>query len=354
MCLLISFNQNDGEGFIVSEVIDMFGLTKAETCLLFSMQYYLINADYKVERNAKKWFKKQEWRDEWKKNIEAMLKGIQNEEEIDYSTLFDPYDSSRFEPFTKSVMDKADSPITKYLILLELVTFNPYYPFKPEHKDKYEGLKLNKDENEYRLMILAQYLDIPTCYVNKFIKSYENATEGIKGNGWRFSLLGALIFTILAVLAAPLIAPYFAAAGLHGAAAYAAGLAALGGGAIAAGGFGMAGGMAVIVGGGAILGGTVGNGIGAILASSPDFALTQAAKLEVIFKEVILLNQKDVRIGQEILKKQRASIMELENQLSVMKLKAENRKDEIESMKKAIKYLREALERNEKAMVSNA
>ena len=332
----------------MSEVIDMFGLTKEETCLLFSMQYNLISEDILVEKTPV-YVKKQQWRDEWKENIEAMLQGGQKEEE--YSNLFNQY---LLEYAAKNIMDKANSPITKYLILLELVTFIPYYSFKPEHKEKYKGLKLNKDENTKRLKILAKYLDLSSDDVDKFIKCYEKALKEIKGNGWGFMLWGALIVAILAAAAMPMIAPYFAVAGLKGAAAYTAGLAALGGGAIAAGGFGMAGGMAVIVGGGAILGGAVGNGIGAILASSPDFALTQAAKLEVIFKEVILLTQKDVRIGQEILKKQRASIMELENQLSIMKLKAESRKDEIESMKKAIKYLREALERNEKAMVSNA
>ena len=331
----------------MSEVIDMFGLTKEETCLLFSMQSYLIREDVLNEGNAI-YVSKDQWHNEWKENVEAMLRGIQGEE--GYSTLFSPLELNLT---AKNIMDKANSPITKYLILLELVTFIPYYSFKPEHKEKYKDLKLNEDKNTNNIKILATYLGLSASDVHKFIKCYKDAIKGIKGDGWRFMLWGALIVAILAAAAMPMIAPFFAAAGLHGAAAYAAGLAALGGGAIAAGGFGMAGGMAVIVGGGAILGGAVGNGICAILASSPDFALTQSAKLEVIFKEVILLNQKDVRIGQEILKKQRASIMELENQLSAMKLKAESRKDEIESMKKAIKYLREALERNEKAMVSN-
>jgi len=335
----------------VSEVIDMFGLTKGETCLLFSLQSNLISEDILVEKNAEKRAKKQQWHAEWKKNVEERLNEIQRGEEKEYSILFYPY---TLELPAKTVMDKANSPITKYLILLELATFIPYYSFKPEHKEKYKGLKLNKDKNTNNIKILATYLGLSASDVDKFINCYKKAIKGINGDRLPYILGGALILAILAAATIPMIAPSFAAAGLHGAAAYAAGLAALGGGAVAAGGFGMAGGMVVIVGGGALLGGTAGREIGAILASAPDFALMQAAKLEVIFKEVILFSEKDVRIGQEILKKQRATIMELENQLSVMKLKAESRKDEIESMKKAIKYLREALERNERAMVSNA
>lgn len=331
----------------MSEVIDMFGLTKEETCLLFSMQGYLIIKNIIDEKNAEKKAKKDQWRVEWQKNVEAMLQGIGEGEEKEYNSLFNLY---QLKVPAKTVMDKTGSPITKFLILLELATFIPYYSFLPEHKEKYKKIVGSNKVNKLDLIMLAQYLNLHPQYVDKFIDCYKKAIKGITGGRLVYILGGAIIVAILALCASPVIAAKVAAAGLHGAAAYAAGLAALGGGAIAAGGFGMAGGMAVIVGGGAILGGTVGGGIGAVFASSPDFALTQAAKLEVIFKEVILLTQKDVRTGQEILKKQRASIMELENQLSVMKLRAESRNDEIESMKKAIKYLREALERNEKAM----
>lgn len=61
--------------------------------------------------------------------------------------------------------------------------------------------------------------------------------------------IGMMIFGgILGFLAAPLIVPLFAGAGLYGAAAYSSGLAALGGGSLASGGFGMAGGALVLKG----------------------------------------------------------------------------------------------------------
>ncbi|MFM6137227.1 MAG: hypothetical protein ACKPCP_24280, partial [Sphaerospermopsis kisseleviana] len=133
---------------------------------------------------------------------------------------------------------------------------------------------------------------------------------------------------------------------LSGAAAVSAVLAALGGGAIAAGGLGMAGGFAVLVGGGAILGAGAGVGVGALFAQSPDAALTQAAKLEVVMKEIVLI-QKDIRLAQEIIKEQRQAIRSLEDERDDLIVNKEQNKQKIENLEKAIEYLKNALKRNQ-------
>ena len=84
----------------MSEVIDMFGLTKEETCLLFSMQSYLIREDVLNEGDAI-YVIKDQWHNEWKENVEAMLRGIQGEE--GYSTLFRPLELNLT---AKNIMDK--------------------------------------------------------------------------------------------------------------------------------------------------------------------------------------------------------------------------------------------------------
>lgn len=76
----------------------------------------------------------------------------------------------------------------------------------------------------------------------------EYANEEKRKEYIAYGLLGALGM----VIAAPIIAPMFATAGLAGAAATSSGLAVLGGGSLAAGGFGMVGGTAVLATSGAI------------------------------------------------------------------------------------------------------
>jgi septal ring factor EnvC (AmiA/AmiB activator) len=108
----------------------------------------------------------------------------------------------------------------------------------------------------------------------------------------------------------------------------------------------MAGGFAVIVGGGAILGAGAGVGVGALFAQSPDAALTQAAKLEVVMKEIVLI-QKDIRLAQEIIKEQRQAIRSLEDERDDLILNKEQNKQKIENLEKAIEYLKNALHRNQ-------
>lgn len=118
----------------------------------------------------------------------------------------------------------------------------------------------------------------------------------------------------------------FAANGLSGAAAISAGLAALGGGAVAAGGFGMAGGIAVLVGGGSLLGATAGTAVGASIASlGSNAVLSEAAKLQVVLKEIVLAIQKDTSYFQQILLNINQQVSQLKSE--VIKLKTANEKN---------------------------
>ena len=120
----------------------------------------------------------------------------------------------------------------------------------------------------------------------------------------------------------------------------------IGGGAIAAGGTGIAGGTAIIAGGGALLGiagGGAAVGLGTMLVeSSPEYTLTQAAKLETILKEVILNAQQDVVCAQKIIEKYKEQIDEMNKKLTAMELEAEKNKKDLKIIKLSIKYLKKS------------
>ncbi|MBL7087043.1 MAG: hypothetical protein ISS28_08145, partial [Candidatus Cloacimonetes bacterium] len=164
-----------------------------------------------------------------------------------------------------------DSERPRYLILMEITFFSPYYPlFTKEDESKnepFKKLRFNHKKARSTLDDYADSLGIDKKFIGKFISAHRNAFNGITDQSIKM-LIGGLTFAILIAvsggLAASAIGVLFAPAGLYGAAAVSAGLAALGGGAIAAGGLGMAGGTAVIIGGGALLGGSIGAGIGSI------------------------------------------------------------------------------------------
>lgn len=145
-----------------------------------------------------------------------------------------------------------------YLILLESILFTPYYPINESELDNRQLKKiefLNADLKPCYESI-AGYLKIEPRYVKQFQDAYASAINGITGKWIKLAIgggVGVLLLAVTAGAASSIIAPFFAASGLYGAAAVASGLAALGGGAVAAGGLGMAGGaggFAMLVGGG--------------------------------------------------------------------------------------------------------
>lgn len=329
-----------------------FGLTLEQTRIMFSYQYHLVLADIETETNYDKKSSKIKWLNKWKESTELFLKGQAKQEQATapYFQLVTEFVSLK-ELVNKS-QTEAGNKLTHYLILLEVTLFNPYYPLGDSNDEQFKDLKICDEEKiTNKLKLFAITLEIDSDVIIRFKSNYKEAIQGIKGgiNPWFIGAFGAVLLAIVAAFATPIIAGLLApilAPGLSGAAAISAVLAALGGGAIAAGGFGMAGGFAVIVAGGSILGASAGIGVGALFSKSPDSALTQAAKLEVVMKEIILI-QKDIRLGQEIIKEQRQAIRSLEDKVDELMINKEKNKKEIENLEKAIEYLKNALKRNQ-------
>lgn len=334
-----------------------FGLTLEQARIMFSYQYHLVLTDidyeakyYQSQTNSLSL--KRQWLGKWKEFTELFIKGqIYQEKKVDlYSHLI-----TDFELLKKLIIpiknDKGNK-LTSYLIILEVILFKPYYALGNSSDEQFKHLKIADEEKlAITLRAFARTLDIDPDIVTRFKSNYNEAIKGIKGgpNPWLIGVFGAVVIAVAAAFFTPAIVAVLApilAPGLSGAAAVSAVLAALGGGAIAAGGFGMAGGFAVIVAGGAILGAGTGAGIGALFAQSPDSALTQAAKLEVVIKEIVYI-QKDIRLAQEIIKEQRQAIRSLEDELDNLLSKNEENRQKIENLEKAIEYLKKALKRNQ-------
>lgn len=332
-----------------------FGLTLEQTIIMFSYQYHLVQADIDNESNKEKIALKREWLRKWQNSTTLFLNSQITPNSSSDSSFLLITDFAYLKSLVKSSLSASGNQFTRYVILLEVTLFQPYYSLGDSRDEAFKDLKIADEEKLTRkLRSFALTLDIDPNCVNRFKANYKEAIEGIKGgvNPWFIGVVGAVVLGVAAVFATPLIVGLLApilAPGLAGAAAVSAVLAALGGGAIAAGGLGMAGGMAVIVAGGSILGASAGVAVGALFGQSPDAALTQAAKLEVVMKEIIFI-QKDIRKAQEIIKEQRIAIRSLEDKCDELLLNKEKNQKEIENLKKAIEYLKKALERNQGLM----
>lgn len=332
-----------------------FGLTPEQTRIMFSYQYHLVQADIDSGSNYEKNALKREWLRKWKASTELFLNSQITPSNSPKSSCDIITDFELLTNLVESSLITPGNQLTRYLILIEVTLFQPYYPLGDSRDEAFKNLKIADEERLTRkLRSFALTLDIDPNCVNRFKSNYKEAIKGIKGgiNPWLVGV-GAVAFGVAAVFATPLIVGLLApilAPGLYGAAAVSAVLAALGGGAIAANGLGMAGGMAVIVAGGSLLGAGAGVGVGALFGQSPDAALTQAAKLEVVMRDILFM-QKDSRKAQEIIKPQeiikqlRLGIRSLEDQRDELLLNREKNQKEIENLTKAIEYLKKALER---------
>lgn len=334
------------------DVFSTFGLNFKQTCLLFSLERQIIMNDItysemqnKVEEaNAKK-----AWLYNWESKINDYLSSLNNGQSLTLGV-------DTIDPKSLFIKEKENSKnlTWKYLILLECILFNPYYPLEMVKdkgvwealKEKFKNQALNKDNKIYSLNKIAEILEIENTYVEKFKKSYEASLDTLSGYWQKFLIgagVGAIVLPVIVLFFLNPIAGAMAAAkGLSGAAAFSAGMAALGGGAISAGGFGMVGGIAVLVGGSLVLGGGTGAVIG-MLTTNPKIMMTEMAKMQVVMKEIVLGLQKDTALFQEILNKLTANELEMRQEIKRLQEDNEANKEKIKNLQEAVEYLEKGI-----------
>lgn len=337
------------------DVFSTFGLNFKQTCLLFSLERQIIVNDItysEMQNKVEEANSKKAWLYNWESKINDYLSSLNNGQSLTLGV-------DAIDPKSLFIKEKESSKnlTWKYLILLECVLFNPYYPLEMiEDKGVWEALKekfknqaLDKDNKIYSLNKISEILEIENTYVEKFKKSYESSLDSLSGFWQKIAIgvgIGAIATTVIVLCFINPIAGGILAVigktGLTGIAAFNAAMAALGGGAIAAGGLGVAGGIAVLVGGSLVLGGGTGAVIG-MLTANPKIMMTEMAKMQVVMKEIVLGLQKDTVLFQEILNKLYANELELRQEIKRLQEDNEANKEKIKNLQEAVEYLEKGI-----------
>ena len=330
-----------------SSIIEMFGLSYDQSLLMFSAQKLITQEDLRLTKNDNKIKIKKAWIKEWENGIVTYLGNIKEGEKVSLLSYTDLQDKFKDE------LNNSNNLTWYYIIALELLEFVPYTSLGGDMDKEYSRCKFDEKKcNEYTKKLLLEHEYITNEKIERLDKVYSKSLAQIAGKAGKIvtKVMIVVAITALAAAGAAIFAPGIAVAlfgsafeGLSGIALANACLALAGGGAVAAGGLGVAGGTAVIAGGGALLGfagsGTVMGVLSALMISSPEYTLTQAAKLETILKEVIINAQQDVVCAQKIISEYKVQISELSKKLTQMELENEKNKKEIKNVKACIKYL---------------
>ena len=102
----------------------------------------------------------------------------------------------------------------------------------------------------------------------------------------------------------------------------------------------MAGGFAALVGGGSLLGASAGSAVGVSIASlGSNAVLSEAAKLQVVLKEIVLAIQKDTKYFQQILLSINMEISNLKREIIMLKNTSTDNKKKIKNLEKSIDIL---------------
>lgn len=325
----------------MDSIVSTFGLTAEQTWLLMSLQKMIVEdqVNYAKSHNEKNSSDKAKWYADWESQTGEYLWDVTKK----FPSLSDSIPMLREAVLNSEKENKNNA--WKYMILLECTLFEPFYPLGPSKEEiKFvKPLKSNKQVSQDTLKRISDILGTEQKYIAIFRKSYKSAIKRLSNYWTRVILTGgiaAIVVAIAVILLQPEIVALLAPQGLFGAAAANAVMAMLGGGAIAAGGLGIAGGWAVLVGGGFLIGGTVGTtAYMAIASSSSGFVLSQAARLEVVLKEIIMGMQNDTKLFQEILLNQQSQIYSLKNELTRLEENEKQNKEKIKNLKKSIDYL---------------
>jgi len=335
-------------------ILSALGLTARQTEILYNMQREEIQSDIASETNPELKIQKQLWLRQWEKSIgDAYREAISDgDTEIAWSM------EDELAEIVASEFASSPSKLWLHMVVLEASLFVPYFPLDDKEFSSKECRKL-KYTGKYAW--LKNFLDqgrwVQSSTILLYQKAYKKALDRITGKTQKLIISGAvtlavtlLTFGIGALFAGPIAVALVGAqfAGLSGAALTSACLAYLGGGALAIGGAGMAGGAAAIAGGGALIGfgvggaATAGGNIVSSMLSNKNYALSQAARLEVSIKEIILNTQHDVRCAQGILAQYKSRIEELGAMIASKEIELDANKKDLKNLKAVVEYLKKA------------
>lgn len=333
----------------MANIMEILGLTEEQLRILYSLEYELCQIDYYQDKKVKEY--KVNWLGRWETALNQ-VPGL-------YPAI--PYRSEI--KLIEAMKEEASKSVSKewlYLVMLEATLFTPYTPLGESKEDDKEYKKLNYSDKSLHLRSIAGRSGlINPEYIDRFKKTYKKSIDRLQGGKLKKVAIGAVGVVALAAIGAatagaaagPIAVMLFGEsfAGLGGAALTSACLAMAGGGAIAVGGMGMAGGIAAIAGGGALLGATAGGtafaGAAAVFGKkSPDITLIEAAKLEVVMKEITLNAQKDIQNAQDIIAALKKQIDDLMGVIAYQKAQRSKDKETLANLEKNYEILKKAYE----------
>lgn len=330
----------------MSDIQDMFGLNGEQLEILHSIQYNLTDRD--IRKNPTTSLVRRAWLDLWLCTLDDT---VYNKSDMKVYSETELYDAIR------NVANNSNNSTWFYLVMLEATLFHAYFPLDVEksHEKELAKLKYTRDVDYLKQIASTTGLMKPE-YIDRYLETHKKVYRKISGRNAKAIITGLAILAvtavagaIAAVFAGPIAVAIFGANfELTGAALTAACLAMAGGGAIAAGGFGIAGGIVAIAGGGALLG-AAGSGaaaavVFALAKGSADATLSQAAKLEVVLREVLLNSQHDTESAQAVISRLQQQIKNLKEELERLSKEQEKNKEAIQNLKLSIDILNKTVE----------
>jgi len=273
--------------------LDWFTLNADQTQVMLSLERQSCIYDIEHTKDEKKKAIKSKWLSAW---TESTIQGLRLSTESEQYFL---EADDLFEKF-KNVY-QSDGKEHGLLMVLEAVTFQPYFPTKEQEVAEYKGIHL--DHHFMGTVFLQRQHLVQKSEVDNLRSGYGWYYDLLSGkirNRWIIGA-GTLALTILTGGLALHFAPAIAVAlvgntALHGAALTSFSLAAIGGGSLAVGGLGMAGGTLIIAGGGGVVGllsgATLTSVTSMLLLESDGYVLNECSKL-LGFSEKVLLKEEN-------------------------------------------------------------
>lgn len=267
-------------------------LNKEEASALYSLENYLIKKDVEKEENLDKKVIKKLWLKKWQNGILTFLRIKSGDDNM---VLEESY-----EDIINYMNSETVTSYKKRAILIELLTFSPYYNLEEKDNKQYSGLKFDRKQRRLMCGDIAEETGLNRREVDDiealYKSSYSFYTERMKSTVIKVaSVVGAgVLFASGAWMFAPAVIPVFTAAGITGAAAITAGIAVLGGGTLNISEDINNSELIVYICGGGILGcnSDKANDIAIKLVErSPEYTLVQTIKLDCAIKYIYILNE---------------------------------------------------------------
>lgn len=316
-------------------------LNEKQTRILYSLKSIAVKYDIEHTKKAKDKLIKQEWHKRWQ---EATLKSFK----ITDDNYFMSEDACLGEMYLTDT--ESENKGWLYLLTMELVLFQAYYPLSKDDKELFKGLNYS---NNYlkdvfvkgQKLIEKSMIDAITrtykSYVLKLKETKKKVATGAAATVAAAVATGGLVLAFAPEIAVVLTGSSFA--GLSGAALTNASLAFFGGGSLAAGGLGMAGGTVVLTSGGALLG-LAGAGSTSFFAfmsqTSEKYTLNECAKLLTFCKLVVVDKYHVVEMLNSVIAGIEGCIFEIECEAENLDLKSKEGKKSKKRIESSLKYLK--------------